>query len=116
MQNSISLTSNHTSEAGAVYQCDHLNRLILDFAGEQTVLKLDTFLRLKKVVDNIDLEQMAINPSRASDFEVVSICGCDKCFVLTLPQLHALRELLAEAMFTLQLNSLLHECFHSQMA
>ncbi|MBC5993511.1 hypothetical protein [Pontibacter cellulosilyticus] len=115
MQSSIQLTDIYTSETGAVYQCDRRNRLLVHFAGALAVLKVDAFLRLKNAVDSIDLEQMAASTDRASDFEIVSVCGCDKCYVLTLPQLYAFKELLAEAKFTLDLNSMLHECLCTQI-
>ncbi|MEJ8801374.1 hypothetical protein [Pontibacter sp. H249] len=116
MHTSIQLTDIYTSEAGAVYQCDRRNRILVDFANELAILKVDAFLRLKKAVDSINLEQMAGSTDRASDFEIVSVCGCDKIYVLTLPQLYAFKELLAEAKFTLDLNSMLHECLFTQMA
>lgn len=100
----------YANEAGAVYQCDRKNRLMLFFNGTLNVLKVDTFLRLRKVVASIDLQQMAANPSRSSDYEIVSVCGCDRCFILSLTELHALRDLLAGAKFSLELNRLLHEC------
>jgi hypothetical protein len=100
----------YANEVGAVFQCDRKNRLMLHFAGTLNVLKVDTFLRLKQAVDSINLEQMAANPSRSSDYEIVSVCGCDRCFVLCLTDLYALRDLLAGAKFTLELNRMLHEC------
>ncbi|MCP2043600.1 hypothetical protein [Pontibacter sp. HSC-36F09] len=100
----------YANEAGAVFQCDRKNRLMLYFAGTLNVLKVDTFLRLKKAVASIDLEQMAADPSRSSDYEIVSICGCDRCFILSLTELYGLRDLLAGAKFSLELNRLLHEC------
>ncbi len=100
----------YANEAGAMYQCDRKNRLMLYFAGTLNVLKVDTFLRLKQAVDSIDLEQMAANPSRSSDYEIVSVCGCDRCFILSLTELYALRDLLAGAKFSLELNRMLHEC------
>ena len=100
----------YANEAGAVFQCDRKHRLMLYFAGTLNVLKVDTFLRLKKAVASIDLEQMAADPSRSSDYEIVSICGCDRCFILSLTELYALRDLLAGAKFSLELNRLLHEC------
>jgi len=80
------------------------------------MLKVETFLRLKKAVDSINLDQMAISTNRSSDFEVITICGCDRCYVLTLPELIAFKELLAGARFMLELNSVLYECLHTQMA
>ncbi|OKL41826.1 hypothetical protein [Pontibacter flavimaris] len=110
MHTATQLPEIYTSEAGAVYQCDRHNRLMLSFAGKLTVLKLDAFLRLKHAVDRIDLEAMASNPDRSFDFSIITLCGCDRCFVLTLPELHALKELLAGAKFVLELNRMLHEC------
>jgi hypothetical protein len=100
----------YANETGAVYQCDRKNRLMLHFAGHLNVLKVDTFLRLKQAVDSIDLEQMAANPSRSSDYEIVSVCGCERCFILSLTELHALRDLLAGAKFSLELTRMLNEC------
>lgn len=100
----------YANEAGAVYQCDRKNRLMLHFAGYLNVLKVDTFLRLKQAVDRIDLEQMAANPSRSSDYEIVFVCGCERCFILSLTELFSLRDLLKGAKFSLELNRLLNEC------
>lgn len=110
MHTATQLHEIYTSEAGAVFQCDHHHRLMLSFAGELTVLKLDTFLRLKRAVDTIDLDKMASNPDRASDFSIITLCGCDRCFVLPLTEVYALKELLAGAKFVLELNRMLHEC------
>ncbi|EJF11235.1 hypothetical protein I0P70_12855 [Pontibacter sp. FD36] len=100
----------YANEAGAVFQCDRRNRLMLYFAGALNVLKVDTFLRLKQAVASIDLEQMAANPSRSSDYEIVAVCGCERCFILSLTELYALRDLLEGAKFSLELNRMLHEC------
>ncbi|TXK37987.1 hypothetical protein FVR03_14335 [Pontibacter qinzhouensis] len=102
----------HTTAAGAVYQCNRKNRLVLQFAGGVSVLKVDAFLRLSLAVEAIDLDSMVVSTDRASDLEIISVCGCDRCFVLTLPELLAFKELLAGAKFSLQLNSMLHECLN----
>jgi hypothetical protein len=100
----------YANQGGAVYQCDRKRRLMVNFAGTLTVLKVDAFLRLKQAADSINLEQMAANPSRSSDFEIVSVCGCDRCYILTLSELYTFRDLLAGAKFTMELNRMLHEC------
>ncbi|WP_187264322.1 hypothetical protein [Pontibacter beigongshangensis] len=105
-------TEIYATTAGAVYQCNRQNRLVLNFAGQVSVLKVDAFLRLVKAVHAIDLESMAERTDRASDLEIVSVCGCDRCFVLTMPELYAFKELLAGAKFSLHLNSMLHECLN----
>ncbi|MBF9254003.1 hypothetical protein I2I11_11930 [Pontibacter sp. 172403-2] len=116
MQTVAPLVEIYTSEAGAVYQCNRRNRLRLHFAGTQTTLKVEAFLRLRKVVEGINLHEMATSTNRCSDFEVITICGCDRCFVLTLPELIAFKELLDGARFMLELNSMLHECLHAEVA
>lgn len=115
MHTAAQLPEIYTSEAGAVYQCDRHNRLMLSFAGELTVLKLDAFLRLKRSVDKIDLDAMASSPDRSSDFSIITVCGCDRCFVLPLTEVYALKELLSGAKFVLELNSMLHECLNASL-
>ncbi|MCC9138179.1 hypothetical protein ACFSKU_00385 [Pontibacter silvestris] len=116
MQIATELLEIYATNAGAVYQCDHRNRVLVHFAGEIAVLKVDAFLRLKHAIDSIDLEAMAANTERSSDFEIVTVCGCERCYVLTLMELYALRELLAGARFSMELNSMLYQCLHLQAA
>ncbi|GAB3535081.1 hypothetical protein GCM10027443_23320 [Pontibacter brevis] len=105
-----------TSEAGAVYQCDRSNRVLVHFAGQVAALKIDAFLRLKQAVDSIDLEDMAASTARYADIEVISVYGCDRCYVLTLPELYVFKELLGQAKFFMALNSMLHECLSTELA
>lgn len=105
-----------TTESGAVYQCDKRSRLFVDFAGSVTAYKVDTFLRLKKAVDSIDLSSMATNTGRCSDYELITLCGCDRMYVLSLPEVYNFKELLSGARFVLELNSMLHECLYAQVA
>jgi hypothetical protein len=52
---------------------------------------------------------MASDASRAADVEIISLCACENCYVLTLPQVVAFKELLAGAKVMLDLNSIIHE-------
>ncbi|MHC2990758.1 hypothetical protein OB13_03875 [Pontibacter sp. HJ8] len=115
-QSPTDLVEIYANACGAVYQCDRKNRLMVNFDGTFSVLKVDAFLRLKHAVDSIDLETMAASTSRSSDFEIVSVCGCDRCYVLTLTELSTFQELLAGARFSMELNSMLHECLQPHMA
>lgn len=99
----------YSTANGCVYQCDKKRCFAVDFGGYLTEFKLPCFFALKKLVDSIDLESMALDPSKSSDVEIVSPCGCDRCYVLTLPQLLEFRELLSGTRVMLQLNSILHE-------
>lgn len=116
MKTAATLVEIFTTTTGAVYQCDGRNRVLVNFAGQLTTLKVDAFLRLKRAVDNVDLEEMAASTSRAADVEIISVCGCERCYVLTLPELYAFKELLDGAKFAMTLNSVLHECLSAQLA
>lgn len=99
----------YTTSNGCVYQCDKRRCFVVDFGGYMTEFKLPCFFALKRLVDSIDLETMALNPSKSSDIEIISPCGSDRCFVLTLPELIEFKELLSGTRVMLQLNSILHE-------
>ena len=60
-------------------------------------------------LDSIDVDAMALNPAKSSDIEIISPCGSERCYVLTLSELLEFKELLAGARVMLQLNSILHE-------
>lgn len=94
---------------GCVYQSDNKGCFELDFAGYVAEYKFPCFFALKRLVDRIDLDAMALDPSKASDIEIISPCGTDRCYVLTLFQLLEFKELLSGTYVMLQLNSILHE-------
>ena len=94
---------------GCVYQSDKKGCFAVDFGGYMTEYKFPCFLALKKLVDSVDILAMVLNPSKSSDIEILSPCGSERCYVLTLPELLEFKELLAGARVMLQLNSILHE-------
>lgn len=94
---------------GCVYQCDQKRCFCVEFAGFMTEFKLPCFFALKKLVDTVDLEAMVLSPAAASDVEIISPCGSERCYVLTLQELIEFKDLLAGAHVMLQLNSILHE-------
>ena len=99
----------YRTENGCVYQCDHKRCFSIDFGGYTTDFKFPCFFALKNLVDKIDLDAMVLNPAKASDIEIISPCGSERCYVLTLYELIEFKELLAGARVMLQLNSILHE-------
>src|SRR5688500_13491356 len=99
----------YRTQNGCVYQCDKKRCFGIDFGGYMTEFKFPCFLALKKLVDGIDLEAMILNPDTAADIEIINPCGSERCYVLTVSQLHEFKELLAGAKVMLQLNSILHE-------
>ncbi|MER2996353.1 hypothetical protein [Pontibacter populi] len=116
MQISAAMQEIFTTDNGAVYQCDKSNRLLVSFGDSLAELKVETFLRLKKAVDSINLSTMAVNTGRSSDYELITVFGCDKLYVLTLPEIYSFKELLSGAKFILELNSMLHERLYAQLA
>lgn len=97
------------TEHGVVYQCDCKGSFAVDFGGYVTEYKIPCFFALKKLLDGIDVEAMALNPENYADIEIISPCGSERCYVLTLTELIEFQELLAGARVMLQLNSILHE-------
>lgn len=99
----------YSTAAGAVFQCERKNRIVLQFDGSLVSFKVEAFLRLKKIVDRIDLVAMASSTDRSSDLEIIYPVGCERVYVLSLPEVIALKELLAGAKAMLEINSMLHQ-------
>ncbi len=97
------------TQAGCVYQSDLEHCLYVEFADRTVKYKVKCFFRLKAAIDAVDLVRMASDASRAADVEIISLCACENCYVLTLPQVVAFKELLAGAKVMLDLNSIIHE-------
>lgn len=97
------------TEAGCVYQSDVENCFYVDFGGRAIKFSILCFFRLKTLVDKVNLPDMAACPERSSDIEIISPCACEHCYVLTLAEIAALKELLAGAKVMLELNSILKE-------
>ncbi len=108
-QRSTILEEVFRTHAGCVYQSDAENCLYVDFGGRAIKFSLRCFFRLKSLVDKVNLPDMAICPERWSDIEIISPCACEHCYVLTLAEIAALKDLLAGAKVMLELNSILKE-------
>ena|SRR5690606_4302608 len=98
-----------STKHGCVYQCDEQNCFLVDFAGSLTPFKFHCFMRLKQLVDQIDIEEMVNNPHSAADLEIISPCSCERCYTLTLPEIIRFKSLLEGAKVMLELNSIIHE-------
>lgn len=109
MEGSLQIKEIFNTPNGCIYQCDRKSSFFIDFGGHMTEFKFPCFVALKQLIDRIDVDAMALNPSKSSDIEIVSPCGSERCYVLTLPRLIEFRELLAGARVMLQLNSIIHE-------
>lgn len=110
MQTQTGLYEIFKTAQGALYQCNLTSRYLLHFGGDVSVMRVEDFIILKKLVDRVDLQAMAQNADRASDYAIISPFGLDRCFVLTLTEVADLKELLAGAKIMLELHSLLRKC------
>lgn len=102
------MTEVFRTKYGSVYQCDQEDCFWVEFSGTRTPFKFHCFLRLKQLLDQIDIEEMVSNPYNA-DVEIISPCSCERCYILTLPEIIRFKSLLAGAKVMLELNSILHE-------
>lgn len=98
------------TERGAVYQCDANRCLILEFWDTHTVLSARDFSAFRRMVQTVDLRQMALSTDSAHDVEILTPPRSERCYVLTLCEVVHLRELLNGTQWMLELNSMLREC------
>jgi hypothetical protein len=98
------------TDRGAVYQCDASNRLILDFWNTHTPLSARDFAQFRRMVETVDIQQMALSTAAADDVEILTPPRSERCYVLTLCEIVHLRELLNGAKLMLELNAMLREC------
>lgn len=97
------------TDKGVVYQCDRTNRFILSFWGTTTPLSARDFAQFRRMVDTVNIHQMALSTDAADDIEILTLPKSERCYVLTLCEVVHLRELLGGASLMLELNSLLRE-------
>lgn len=98
------------TDKGVVYQCDKTNRLILEFWDTHTTLSARDFAQFRRMVETIDIRQMALSTDAAHDVEIVAPPRSERCYVLTLCEIVHLRELLNGAKLMFELNAMLREC------
>jgi hypothetical protein len=94
---------------GAVYQSDEERCWYVDFAGKVAKFDYRCLLKLRKAVYHIDIEHTLLNTTKDPDVEIIFICACDHCYVLSLLQIIALKEILEGTFVMLELNRILHE-------
>lgn len=101
------MTELYSNKLGAVYQDDEKHQLLIEFSGTSTSLNLPCFLCLKNAVDQLDLESMA--DDTGAGIEIVTSCGCDRCYIVDLASAFYFKDLLTGAKVMMQLNSIIHE-------
>lgn len=109
VKQSPSFTEVFTTKNGAIYQCDTERCWYVDFAGKLARFDHRNLLKLRKAVYNIDIEALLLDNTKTPDLEIIFICACDHCYVLSLLQIIALKEILEGAFVMLELNSIISQ-------
>ena len=97
---------------GAIFQDDTERCWYVDFAGKLAKFDYRNLLKLRKAVYNVDIEAILLDSTKSPDVEIIFICACDHCYVLTLLQIIALKEILEGTFVMLELNNILHDRLH----
>ncbi|MDJ1500544.1 hypothetical protein [Xanthocytophaga agilis] len=101
------------TKSGCIYQSDIEKSLLVEFANKIARFDIRCLQRLKSAVFSINLAEMATDTSRTTDVEIISLCACEHCYVLTLGEIINFRELLAGAFVMFELNSIIQERIYS---
>ncbi len=97
------------TEAGIIYQSDSERCVLIDFAGSICKFNYAQSLRLKKIIEAIDVDAMLLDTESAS-LEIVTLHGCDNVYILSVLQIIKLKELLQGAFVMFDLNNILKDC------
>jgi hypothetical protein len=97
------------NEGGSIYQSDQEGCWYIDFAGKVARFDYRNILKLKKAVFQIDIEELILNPAKGGDLEIIFICACDHCYVLSILEIIALRDLLEGTFAMLELNHIIQD-------
>ncbi|WP_231460046.1 hypothetical protein [Pedobacter sp. Leaf132] len=96
---------------GSVYQSDKLNCFYIDFGGKFARYNCLSLQKLKKVVEDIDIESLLLNTKKA-DFELVTYNGCDHIYLLNALEIIALKDFLQGTFTMFKLNHLISDCLY----
>lgn len=106
---SIHFAEVFSTREGAIYQSDSESCWYIDFAGKLARFDYRNLLKLRKAVYNIDIEGLLMDNTKSADVQIIFICACDHCYVLSLLQIIALKELLQGTFVMLDLNHILYD-------
>jgi len=113
---SVDFSEVYSTGSGSIYQSDSENCWYIDFAGKLARFDYRNLLKLKKAVYQIDIENLLLNSDKAPDLEIIFICACDHCYVLSLIQIIAMKELLQGTFVMLELNHIIYDRLHRIVA
>ena len=100
------------TDKGAIFQSDKERCWYVDFAGKLARFDYRNLLKLRKAVYNIDIEAVLLDSSKCADVEIIFIYACDHCYVLTISQIIAFKEILEGTFVMLELNHIIHDRLH----
>jgi hypothetical protein len=110
--NSLEKTEVYRTSDGAVYQDDNEHCWYVDFGGKLAKFDYRCFLKLRKAIYHINIEERLLNSTKSPDVEIVFICACEHCYVLSLLQIIAFKDLLEGTFVMLELNRIIHDKLH----
>ncbi|WP_443938625.1 hypothetical protein [Pedobacter sp. MW01-1-1] len=96
---------------GSVYQSDKLNCFYVDFGGKFARYSCLSLQKLKKVIEEVDIEYLLLNTQRA-DFELITFNGCDHIYLLSALEIIALKDLLQGTFTMFKLNHMISDCLY----
>lgn len=97
---------------GAIYQSDDEGCWYVDFAGKLAKFDYRNLIKLRKAVYHIDIDNLLLSSTKAPDLEILFICACEHCYVLSLIEIIALKELLQGTFVMLELNHIIFDRLH----
>ena len=100
------------TNTGGVYQSDRENCLYLDFGGKFARFEYSTLLKLRNTIQNINIDNMLLNPGRMADIEIVSVSQSDHYYILSALEILALKELLQGTFVMFQLNNIIKDSLY----
>jgi len=106
---SIEFVEVFQTNRGSVFQSDKENCWYVDFAGKIARFEYRNMMKLRKAIYGIDIEGLLLSSELSPDLEIVFICACDHCYVLTLLEIIDFKKLLEGTFVMLELNRIIHD-------
>ncbi len=103
------MTEVFSTNKGGIFQSDAERCWYVNFAGKNARFDYQCLLKLRKAVYNVDIESILLDTTKSPDVEIIFICACDHCYVLTLMQIIELKEILEGAFVMLDLNCIIQD-------
>lgn len=103
------MTEVFSTNKGSIFQNDAERCWYVNFAGKSARFDYRCLLKLRKAVYNVDIEGLLLDTTKSPDVEIIFICACDHCYVLTLMQIIELKEILEGTFVMLDLNRIIQD-------